>query len=150
PCQFLIYKGEFLGKNTEIKVIEPEEGTKLLGPAAWNNIYVNQGNIIGAPADENLAPEVLGEDSVITNLENATPTNISYMDGIAAHAAYKAEEMVVRGEEKLELRTTIARYISDVNLILNKIALNYITSENKVIDVRGPVFCTISCEIKDD
>jgi len=150
PCQFLIYKGEFLGKNTEIKVIEPEEGTKLLGPAAWNNIYVNQGNIIGAPADENLAPEVLGEDSVIKNLENATPTNISYMDGIAAHAAYKAEEMVVRGDEKLELRTTIARYISDVNLILNKIALNYITSENKVIDVRGPVFCTITCEIKDD
>jgi len=58
--------------------------------------------------------------------------------------------MVVRGDEKLELRTTIARYISDVNLILNKIALNYITSENKVIDVRGPVFCTITCEIKDD
>lgn len=57
---------------------------------------------------------------------------------------------MVSGEESLKFRTTIARYISDVNLILNKIALNYITSENKVIDVRGPIFSTITCEVKDD
>ena len=72
------------------------------------------------------------------------------MEGVAAQAAYKIEEMVVSGEESLKFRTTIARYISDVNLILNKIALNYITSENKVIDVRGPIFSTITCEVKDD
>ncbi len=72
------------------------------------------------------------------------------MEGVAAQAAYKIEEMVVSGEENLKFRTTIARYISDVNLILNKIALNYITSENKVIDVRGPIFSTITCEVKDD
>jgi len=150
PCQFLIYKGEFLGKNIEVRVIEPEEGTKLLGPAAWNQIYVNQGNIVGVPPGENLAPEVLETDTGMSDLENATPTNISYMEGVAAQAAYKIEEMVVSGEESLKFRTTIARYISDVNLILNKIALNYITSENKVIDVRGPIFSTITCEVKDD
>ena len=151
PCQFTIFKGEFLGKDIQVKVIEPEEGTKLLGPAAWNQIYINQGNIVGVPPEErqNIPPEVLEKDvEGMTNLEDAIPTNISYMEGVAAQAAYKIEEMVVSGEENLKFRTTIARYISDVNLTLNNIALNYITSENKVIDVRGPIFCTITCEIE--
>ena len=151
PCQFQIFKGEFLGKDIEVKVIEPEEGTKLLGPAAWNQIYVNQGNIMGIlPKEEKSAPEVIEKDDELVNLENATPTNISYIDGIAAQAAYKIEEMVVSGVENLKIRTTISRYISDVNLTLNSIGLNYITGENKVIDVRGPIFCTITCEIKNE
>ncbi|MGV8144925.1 MAG: O-phosphoserine--tRNA ligase [Methanothermobacter sp.] len=151
PCQFTIFKGEFLGKDIQVKVIEPEEGTKLLGPAAWNQIYINQGNIVGIPPEErqNTPPEVLEKDlEGMNNLEDAIPTNISYMEGVAAQAAHKIEEMVVSGEENLKFRTTIARYISDVNLTLNNIALNYITSENKVIDVRGPIFCTITCEIE--
>lgn len=150
PCQFQIFKGEFLGENIRVNVIEPEEGTKLLGPAAWNHIYVNQGNIMGIlPKEEIIAPEVLEKDVELVDSKNATSTNISYMDGIAAQAAYKIEEMVVRGEESLKIRTTIARYISDVNLTLNPIGLNYITGENKVIDVRGPVFCTITCEVEN-
>lgn len=151
PCEFQVFMGEFLGKEIEVRVIEPEEGTKLLGPAAWNQIYVKQGNVVGMlPEEEEIAPEVLEKDDKLVDLENATPTNISYMDGVAAQAAYKIEEMVVSGEENLKFRTTIARYLSDVNLSLNPIGLNYITSANKVIDVRGPVFCTITCEIKNE
>ena len=71
------------------------------------------------------------------------------MDGVAALAAYKIEELVACGDDSLKLRTTISRYMSDVNLKLNEIALNYITGENKVIDVRGPIFCTITCEELD-
>lgn len=150
PCQFQIFKGEFLGKDIRVSVIEPEKGTKLLGPAAWNHIYVNQGNIMGIiPKGETIAPEVLEKDGELVDFENATPTNISYMDGIAAQAAYNIEEMAVSGEESLKIRTTIARYIADVNLTLNPIGLNYITGENKVIDVRGPVFCTITCEVEN-
>src|SRR5690606_21455490 len=98
PCQFTIFKGEFLGKDIQVKVIEPEEGTKLLGPAAWNQIYINQGNIVGIPPEErqNTPPEVLEKDlEGMNNLEDAIPTNISYMEGVAAQAAHKIEEMVV-------------------------------------------------------
>ena len=152
PCKYTIFQGEFLGKDLEVKIIEPEEGTKLLGPAAWNQIYVNHGNVVGIPTkmDKYIPPEVLEKESDMVNLENATPTNISYMDGVAAQAAYRIEEMVLKGEESLKLRTTIARYISDVNVVINKIGLNYITSTNKAIDVRGPIFCTITCEIKNE
>lgn len=149
PCEFQVFRGDFLGKNIEVKVIEPEEGTNLLGPAAWNQIYVNQGNIVGVPPKANTTPEVLENDSETIEMENATSTNISYMEGIAAQAAYKIEEMVVNGGNNLNFRVTIARYISDVNLTLNKIALNYITGKNKIIDVRGPIFSTITCEIID-
>lgn len=144
PCEFLIFKGEFLGKNIEVKVVEVEEGTKLLGPAAWNQIYIHDANILGIPTKEGNITDQLS----LKALEKGIPTNISYMDGVAAHAAYKIEELVVSGEDNLNLRTTISRYISDINLILNDVALSYITGQNKVIDVRGPIFCTITCEIQ--
>lgn len=145
PCEFLIYRGEFLGKNIEVKVVEVEEGTKLLGPAAWNQIYVHDANILGIPTKEGNITDHL----VLEALKKGIPTNISYMDGVAAQAAYKIEELVVSGENNLNIRTTISRYISDINLILNDIALSYITGQNKVIDVRGPIFCTITCELKE-
>jgi O-phosphoseryl-tRNA synthetase len=145
PCEFTIFKGEFLGKNIEVKVLEPEEGTNLLGPAAWNQIKVYQGNVVGIPP--NTLKGKINDQFTLSAAEEGIPTNISYMDGIAARSAYKIEEMVASCAESLKLRATISRYISDVNLMIDKIALNYITGENKVIDVRGPIFCTITCEI---
>ena len=144
PCEFLVYEGEFLGKNIQVKVVEPEEGTKLLGPAAWNQIYTYQGNIIGVPPEGNIT-----DASALDALKNGVPLNMSYMDGVAAGAAYRIEEQVVSGARDLKLRTTISQSISDINLTLEKVALTYITGENKTIDVRGPIFCTITSKIKE-
>ena len=72
---------------------------------------------------------------------------ISGAESSRIHAAYKIEEMVVSGAEEVSLRTTISRSISDINLRLDEVALNYITSENKVIDVRGPTFSTLNCRV---
>ena len=71
------------------------------------------------------------------------------MDGVIAHAAYKMEEMIVSGEHEASFRTTLTKSLSDVNLKLDNIALNYITGNNKVIDIRGPIFCTITSEVVD-
>jgi O-phosphoseryl-tRNA synthetase len=147
PCEFVAYKGEFLGKNIDVKVIEPEKGTKLLGPAAWNQVYIYQGNIIGIPPQD--PGEKIKDPLTSKASSEGLATNITYMDGVAAQAAYKIEELVACGDESLKLRTTISRYISDVNLKLNEIALSYITGANKIIDVRGPIFCTITCEVLD-
>ncbi|HNS25562.1 MAG TPA: O-phosphoserine--tRNA ligase, partial [Methanobacteriaceae archaeon] len=80
-------------------------------------------------------------------LKNGVNTGISYMDGVAAQAAYQAEEMVVSGSESMKIRTTIAKAPSDINLILDKVALRYITSNNLEIDIRGPIFCTITSQL---
>jgi len=56
--------------------------------------------------------------------------------------------MVVRGDEKVEIRSTIARSLSDLNLTLEDAAMRYITGRNREIDLRGPLFSTITCELK--
>ena len=141
PCEFVTFEGEFMGKDIRVKVIEPEEGTKLLGPAAWNRVYISDGNIIGVPEKD------VDDDISLKAIENGIPTGISYMDGVAAYACYKIEEMIVSNTSEMSIRTTLSKSISDINLKLDKVALNYITSNNRVIDLRGPVFSTITCEI---
>ena len=142
PCEFTAFKGSFLGKKIQLDVVEPEKGTKLLGPAAWNEIYIYQGNVVGVPTRKEVDDE-LSQDA----LKNGVNTGISYMDGVAAQAAYQAEEMVVSGSESMKIRTTIAKAPSDINLILDKVALRYITSNNLEIDIRGPIFCTITSQL---
>jgi O-phosphoseryl-tRNA synthetase len=165
PCEFTAFKGEFLGKNLDVRIIEPESGTKLLGPAVWNQIYIYQGNIVGVPplTDkdvshpngeiteeilDNLGKEII-DDLAIKALKKGISTGVSYMDGVAAQAAYHMEKMIIRGEEELKLRTTIAKSPSDINLKLDKVAMRYINSKNKVIDIRGPIFCTITGKIQN-
>ncbi len=164
PCEFTIFEGDFMDKPLEVKIVEPEAGTKLLGPASWNRIYVYDGNIVGVPHPStinglqpseddingiigNMGKEIV-DDLAIQALKKGVPTGISYLDGVAAQAAYHIEEMVISGEENVTLRTTIAKAPSDVNLKLDEVAMRYITSKNKVIDIRGPIFCTITSEIK--
>ena len=142
PCDFTAFEGDFLGKNIVVKTIEPEKGTKLLGPAAWNKVYINHGNIVGVPIKD------VDDPIALEALNKGISTEISYMEGIVADAAYKIEEMVVSGKEEVTLRVPIVRSLSDINLKLDDVALNYITSNNKVIDIRGPVFCTITCKLK--
>ena len=161
PCTFTAFKGEFMGKSLEVKITEPEHGTKLLGPASWNRVYVYDGNIVGVPQPakmerfpsfenqemiEDLGKEIV-DDLAITALKQGIPTGISYMAGVAAQAAYHIEEMVVSGEEQTNLRTTIAKSPSDINLKLDELAMRYLNSRNRVIDIRGPIFCTITAEI---
>jgi O-phosphoseryl-tRNA synthetase len=141
PCEFTAYEGKLLGRTIKVNILEPEEGTMLLGPAAWNRIYIYDGNIVGVP-EKNTNNELS-----LKSVENGIQTGISYMDGVCAYAAYKIEEMIVSGAQNVNLRTTLSKSISDVNLKLDKVALNYITGNNKVIDIRGPIFCTITCEI---
>ena len=127
-------------------------------------MYVYDGNIVGVPQParmerfptpnnaenilQNLGKEI-ADDLAIAAVEKGIPTGISYMGGVAAQAAYHIEEMVVSGEEQVNLRSTIAKSPSDINLKLDKLAMRYINSRNKVIDIRGPIFCTITAEIKE-
>jgi O-phosphoseryl-tRNA synthetase len=140
PCEFTIFSGEFLGKNITLKAVEEESKTRLLGPAAKNQVYIYQGNIVGVPVEGKL------DDPLIKEAVNkGIPINTSYLEALAAQAAYKVEEMVVSGMDEIKIRSTIARSLSDINLQLDNVALNYITGNNKEIDIRGPIFSTLVC-----
>lgn len=137
------FPGNFSGKHITVKAIEPESKTKLLGPAAWNQVYIHQGNIIGVPVESDL-----NEPMVKEAVENGIHTGISYVEGLAADAAYKIEEMVVSSTEEIKIRSTICRSLSDINLQLEEVGMNYITGRNKAIDLRGPIFSTITAKIE--
>jgi len=88
-------------------------------------IIVKDGNVIGAAKPEGVS------------------TGITYIGAFAAEAAYAIEQALKEGKNKLEVRVRIARSPNDINLKIDPVATRYITSRNKKIDLRGPVFTTI-------
>jgi O-phosphoseryl-tRNA synthetase len=125
PVEFVAWEGELLHKFVRITVIEPEENTKLCGPAFLNEVFVKDGNVIGA-----------------TELEGLS-TGITYIKAFAAEAAYEIEQALQQGKTNLEVRVRISRSPNDLNLRIDPVATRYVTSRNKKIDLRGPVFTTI-------
>lgn len=125
PVRFAVWEGQLHDKLVRVSVVEPEENTKLCGPAFRNEIFVKDGNIVGAAASKGLS------------------TGISYIQAFAAEAAYAVEQAVQEGKNELEVRVRISRSPSDINLQIDPVAIRYITSRNKRIDLRGPVFTTV-------
>ncbi|MBI5252911.1 MAG: O-phosphoserine--tRNA ligase [Euryarchaeota archaeon] len=131
PCEFLVYSGKIRNAKVKVKLVEREEGKKLLGPAAFNEIYVFEGSIYG---------DIRAKGASAVG-------KLKYIDGIANLAAHEIEKGIAAGKEKITVRVPIVRSLGDINLKLNEVALRYITTYSKSIDVRGPVFITVEAEI---
>jgi len=134
PCEYKAFEGRLLGKKVPVRVVEPEEGTKLIGPAGFNEVYVYDGNVIGVP------PRGWKRD------EEGTSTGINYMDAFAALAASEIEQAARGRKRKVRIRVPIVKLLSDINLRIEELAQRYITDNKKRIDVRGPVFTTVVAE----
>ncbi len=143
PCEFLAYEGEISGKKVKVYVYETDKGKKLLGPAALNQIYVYNGNILGIPE------KGLEQDYVRETREKGVSTGISYLEAVASLAASMIEEAVREGKKEINLRIRIAKHPSDINVMIEDIARQFITSKRKKIEVAGPVFIGIRAEIAD-
>jgi len=142
PCEFKAFEGKLLNKRVSVSVVEPERGTKLIGPAGFNMIYVHDGNFIGVP------PKGWEKDKFLNTVrEWGVSTGIRYMDAFAALAAHEIERAARMGERKVKVRVRAVKLLSDINLVLDRAAQRYITGNNKRIDVRGPVFTTVIAEI---
>jgi O-phosphoseryl-tRNA synthetase len=144
PCEFLVYEGKVLGKKVSVYIYEEEEDSTLLGPAAENQIYVYEGNILGVPTK--------GLDNVPIIKEarqKGVPTGIRYIDGVARFVAARVEEAVKSGKKRFNLRIRMARRLKDVNLSVGSAARRFITSRKKKIDILGPIFLGIRAEISD-
>lgn len=132
PCEFIVWNGIINGKTLKVKIWERDKDTTLLGPAALNRIYVHDGNILGLPEDK-----ALGK-----------PTNIRYLDALVAYAARKIEAMIEKNEKELNIRIRMAKKSSDVNIGIAAPIRLFITSNSKKIDIRGPVFFSVTAVIE--
>jgi len=144
PCEFLAYEGKILGKRVKVCLYASEIGANLLGPASFNNIYVYDGNILGAPEEGMKNVAIMKEAR-----EKGLPVGFSYLDAIVSFFAAKIEEAVKLGRRNLNIRITMAKHPSDVNIKISDVARRYITSKKKKIKIDGPVFVGIRAEIGD-
>lgn len=117
PCEFIAFKDN----KVEVKLVEREEGKKLLGPAGFNEICV-------------------GDGTIYSDLEpSGVYTDINYMRGIAMAAAAMAEDATEPGQ----LQVKMIRHLSDLNLELPDAVRQHIERQQKKIGVGGAVFVTV-------
>jgi len=136
PCEFLAYRGPLFGRDVEVWVTEPEENTLLCGPAYLNEMVVHEGSIFGIPRKKEWEK----------TFEAGVPTDIRFLDAFAAFAARKIEESAKIGEtdkKDCEVKARIVRSGADINVKIDEVAMRYVTSRKKKIDIRGPVFITV-------
>jgi O-phosphoseryl-tRNA synthetase len=133
PLQIKVWEGMIKGKQIEVLIWEKDEGVTLLGPAALNKIWVKNGDILGLPPSEIL------EDGVFTNR--------TYLEGIASDMAYQIETSLDQSVGRYEHRVKMCYRASEINLEIDDVVLEYIHSNQKKIDIRGPVFVGLSFNI---
>jgi len=124
------------GKRVKIEIVEEEDNTKLLGPAALNQIIVIDDSISG------VSPSFVSEDPEKTVLT----TTCTYNEGIANLAAWEIEQAAKKGLSEVIIQVKGVKLPSDVNLKISDSVVRFINSNNKKIDIRGPVFTTIRAE----
>ncbi|RLF18722.1 MAG: O-phosphoserine--tRNA ligase [Thermoprotei archaeon] len=141
PCEVLAFKGKLWGHDVEAYVYEYDPGVKLVGPAAFNKIYVYKANVLGIPV------EGMDDKPLIREVrEKGVEVGISYAQAVALKVAARAEEEAARGGV-VDFRVKIAKSPSDVNIAINDVARRYIHSVGGRIDVRGPVFIGVKVRI---
>jgi len=133
PCTFHVYHGDFLDRRIKVNLVEKEENTKLLGPAALNEIYVYQGGIYGIPPE----PEKLSQSLV--EVKEKGIRVFSYLDAISSLFAAEIEERVQECESGF-LQIKMAKTPSDVNVSISPRSRRFISSKQQEISVKGPIF----------
>jgi O-phosphoseryl-tRNA synthetase len=139
PCEFPAWEGTIDGKTVKVSVIEPEEETKLCGPAVFNEVVAYENDILGVP-DNKKWKKVLENHSARTGLR--------FLDAFACQAAKDIESAIANGESEVETRVRIVKVPSEINFRLEPLAQRFITSNKKKIDIRGPVFTTVRATIE--
>jgi O-phosphoseryl-tRNA synthetase len=144
PCEFKIYDGELLGKRVEVFIYEKDPGVKLAGPAAFNEIVVYEGNVIGIPP---LQVQSITSPLIEEARSRGYRTGIRYVDAFATLAAARIEAACLAGASEVDVRVRIVKLPSDINVEIGEVARRYINENRKVIDVRGPAFLAVKARI---
>ena len=136
PCEYLAWEGELSGHQIRVMVVEPEENTKLCGPAAMNEVMIHDGSVLGVPRTGKWAHV----------FEDGVPAGFRFIDAFASEAARGIED-AVRCGRGCEIRVKGVKVPSEINIEIKPHANRWITSGNKKIDIRGPVFTMVRCAV---
>ena len=162
PCEFRVWEGEVSTANNSVpeesaksleprgdnkkrlfvKIFKHDKDSKLCGPAYMNEVVVRDGDVFS------LSFSGLAEEK--NNLETIH-TNIRYLDAFSNMVGRKIERRILKNKlkDKLEFKVGIVKDMEDINLQLDGGALRYVLTNNKKIDIRGPMFVNIECQLQD-
>lgn len=140
PCTFQAFSGQFLGKNITVNVIEKEDNTKLLGPAAQNEIFVFNGSIYGVPKQgfKEKAKEIR---------DKGLNTKISYLRAISDYLAAGIEQAAQNNKQYYH-QFKMAKSAPDLNIKIAEHALKFIQSKKKELMLKGPIFTAVEVNVE--
>ncbi len=137
PCEFVAFEGRVGGRAVRVKVFEPDPNVKLVGPAAFNELVVYDGNILGIPEEG-----MEGVELIRNARSKGIRTGVRYLDAVAKMAAARVER-----DGRMEVRTRMAKLPSDINIRVSDVGVRYVSSRHGKIDVRGPAFVGVYSEV---
>lgn len=135
PCRVEVFKGKFTNKNITVDLFEKESDTKLLGPAALNDVYVYNGGIYGVPPGG-------FKEKTKEIMEKGIKTDITYLRAMADYFAAGVEDAVKAGKP-YSYQFKMAKSAPDINIKIADHALQFIQSKNKELMLKGPLFTEI-------
>ncbi len=142
PCEFTVWKGSTsfnAEKQLVVSVIKRDKESKLCGPAFLNEIVVKNGDVFGI---QNIEQN--------QDLSDAKKTQIRYLDAFSKLVGSEIETKLDAGEvqDMAAISVGIIREMEDINLQIDSKAFRYLLTNNKKIDVRGPMFITVEYSLK--
>jgi len=143
PCKYPAYEGRFMEKDIIVSVIEKEEGTKLLGPAALNNIYAYQGGIYGLPEDMSALKKDLSDAK-----EKGFPASFGFLDALSNQFACDIENAIKEGKSAGIFASKMAKTPGEINISITDSARRFIGGKNQPIALKGPVFMSVEFMLK--
>ncbi|MFC2154285.1 O-phosphoserine--tRNA ligase [Candidatus Altiarchaeota archaeon] len=138
PCSFEAFKGKISGREVEVSIVEKEEGSLLLGPAALNKIYVFDSGIYGVPEDTSKLKASLSDIK-----DKGLNASFSFLDAIANYFAAEIEREIKDGNKKGFLQIKMVKTPGEVNIKVSETARRFIESKNKPLSLKGPVFTAV-------
>jgi O-phosphoseryl-tRNA synthetase len=143
PCKYVAYEGKIMGRDIIVFVVEKEDGTKLLGPAALNNIYAYQGGLYGLPEDMSALKKDLSEVK-----EKGVSSSFGFLDALSNRFASDIENAIKMGQTTGTFTSKMAKTPGEINITVTDAARRFIGGKNQPIALKGPVFMSVEFMVK--
>ncbi len=121
--------------HVEVYLRESEGNRTLAGPLMFGRLMIVDGGIQLDTGQA--APQ--GE-------ENPIPTGISVLDAFAKYAAWRIERNIGRGKAMTEVK--MVKSLEDINLELEPGVRQYIITNDKTINVKGPLLARVVMKVR--
>ncbi len=133
PCRFQAWEGRLAKRHVSVDLVETESGVKLIGPAGFNVLRVRDGDILALPPEK----------------EGYRAEGLTYLRCLADYVAAQMEREAAEGLlGTRQVRVGNVRSASDISLSIPMAIRRYVESNNKRIDIRGPMFTTVEYTIR--